>query len=140
MRAHLIVVLSVLFLSACNSAAPMRSDEVSRLEEKALNAYRYGDLLAAESYLHRLLAQQDNDAQGWLLLGNIQLRQQRLHAAQHAYEQAILRDDSLLLAHHNLALVYLRLATQTLINGQAHTSKRSPLLEALLHLQAPHVP
>ena len=77
MRAHLIVVLSVLFLSACNSAAPMRSDEVSRLEEKALNAYRYGDLLAAESYLHRLLAQQDNDAQGWLLLGNIQLRQQR---------------------------------------------------------------
>ncbi|MCL5255712.1 MAG: hypothetical protein M1363_06255 [Gammaproteobacteria bacterium] len=140
MKRFSLTLLGLLLLTGCNSAAPMRSDEVSRLEEKALNAYRYGDLLAAESYLHRLLAQQDNDAQGWLLLGNIQLRQQRLHAAQHAYEQAILRDDSLLLAHHNLALVYLRLATQTLINGQAHTSKRSPLLEALLRLQAPQLP
>lgn len=126
-------------LSGCQSQAPLHRDAANQLEQRALTAYRYGDLLAAESYLQQLLAVQSRDAQGWLLLGNIQLRQQRLHAAQHAYEQAITHDESLLLAHHNLALVYLRLATQTLINGQIQTDEPWPLLDALLRLQSPQI-
>lgn len=134
----MIMLVSALF-SGCQSQAPMHRDAQNQLEQRALTAYRHGDLLAAESYLQQLLAVQNRDAQGWLLLGNIQLRQQRLHAAQHAYEQAITHDESLLLAHHNLALVYLRLATQTLINGQTQTDEPWPLLDALLRLQSPQI-
>lgn len=136
----LVLVMAVAgVLSGCQSQAPLHRDAANQLEQRALTAYRYGDLLAAESYLQQLLAVQSRDAQGWLLLGNIQLRQQRLHAAQHAYEQAITHDESLLLAHHNLALVYLRLATQTLINGQIQTDEPWPLLDALLRLQSPQI-
>lgn len=124
-----------ILLVACTSTHQLPYEQQNQWENEAIASYQRGDMLSAESALRKLLKANSKDAQSWLLLGNIHLREQRIEAARHAYAQALLYQPDLLPAQNNLAVTYLRLATATLIEGQRYTAQESVLLHELLKLQ-----
>ncbi|RUO21249.1 hypothetical protein CWE08_06615 [Aliidiomarina iranensis] len=132
----LYLLLIITFLSACSATPKLKFDEQVQWQNQAIASYRSGDFLGAESALRQLLKTNEKDAQSWLLLGNVHLREQRIEAALNAYQRALSYQPDLAAARHNLALTHLRLATLTLIEGQAYDSEAHlNLAQALLRLQ-----
>lgn len=106
------------------------------LRTSAQRAYIGGDLVSAEAILQQNIAGHPRDADSWFLLGNIHLRRGHYEAAQGAYQQAALLKPEQGAIWHNLALVHIRLATQTLLKGMEHQADDfEPLLGWLLQVQ-----
>lgn len=120
------------------------TQEQQQVYEQAEQWYLQGDLLTAEQQLNRLHLRQLDTPQSWRLLGNIQFRQQRLAAAEQAYQQALRYDANDRLSWHNLALVRLRQTTATLMQARAELGELSAgdavLLDQLLKLQRVALP
>jgi predicted Zn-dependent protease len=120
------------------------TQEQQQVYEQAKQWYLQGDLLTAEQQLNRLHLRQLDTPQSWRLLGNIQFRQQRLAAAEQAYQQALRYDANDRLSWHNLALVRLRQTTATLMQARAELGELSAgdavLLDQLLKLQRVALP
>lgn len=132
----LLLLALIAWLAGCANTTGLPLQQQAQWQEQALQYYRHGDLLAAESVLQQLLKEHPKDAESWFLLGNIQLRQLRIDAARSAYEQALAAQPTFHLARYNLALTYLRLATLTLIHeNQPEDTRVEHLLEQLLRLQ-----
>lgn len=134
MKTIIFATLAIL-LVACSSPNQLPYEQQNQWENEAIASYQRGDMLSAESALRKLLNANSKDAQSWLLLGNIHLREQRIEAARYAYTQALLYQPDLLPAQNNLAVAYLRLATATLIAGQRYREQEPALLNELLKLQ-----
>ena len=130
-------------LQACQ-ATVAEIQEQHHVYEQAKQWYLQGDLLTAEQQLNRLHLRQLDTPQSWRLLGNIQFRQQRLDAAEQAYQQALSYDPSDSLSWHNMGLVRLRQTTATLMQARAELGKLSHadavLLDKLLKLQRVSLP
>lgn len=138
MRVYGIILAAALLnlIAGCASSPNMQFEDQVRWENHALASYQHGDLLGAESALRQLLRANEKDAQSWLLLGNVHLREQRIEAALKAYQQALRYQPEMREARHNLAVTYLRLATLTLIEGQQYQStENADFIHALLNLQ-----
>lgn len=124
----------VLFISGCVS--PSVNPRPSELRATAQQAYYAGDLITAEGLLRRALSYNDKDADSWFLLGNIYLRTQQYVAAQNAYQRAARLKPEQAEIWHNLALIHIRQATQTLLEGRRHVDDTfNPLLDWLLQVQ-----
>lgn len=127
----------LILLSGCQST-PSQSFHVNpmQLRQAAQIAYQQGDLLSAESMLLKNTALFEKDVDSWFLLGNLYLRTAQYSAAQRAYLHASKYRPEQPEIWHNLALVYLRQATQSLLEGQLHSDAEfEPLLSWLLHMQ-----
>lgn len=135
---YLILSMVLPFLAACQSIPNDRSEAVDpvSLRVSAQRAYQSGDFISAESMLRRNLSIHQRDADSWFLLANIHLRSGQYAAAQHAYQQAALYKPEQAAIWHNLALVHIRLATQTLLQGMRHQDDDfEPLIGWLLEVQ-----
>jgi predicted Zn-dependent protease len=132
-----------LLAQGCQSTVA-ETQEQQQVYEQAKQWYLQGDLLTAEQQLNRLHLRQLDTPQSWRLLGNIQFRQQRLAAAEQAYQQALRYDANDRLSWHNLALVRLRQTTATLMQARAELGELSAgdavLLDQLLKLQRVALP
>ena len=99
-------------------------------------AYQQGDLLSAESMLLNNVRRFEKDVDSWFLLGNVYLRTAQYPAAQRAYLQASKYKPEQAEIWHNLAVVYVRMATQALLEGSLHSEAEfEPLLGWLLQMQ-----
>ncbi len=141
---RIILLLSSLLLAHGFQSTVAETQEQQQVYEQAKQWYLQGDLLTAEQQLNRLHLRQLDTPQSWRLLGNIQFRQQRLAAAEQAYQQALRYDANDRLSWHNLALVRLRQTTATLMQARAELGELSAgdavLLDQLLKLQRVALP
>ncbi len=139
----ILLLPSLLLAQGCQSTVA-ETQEQQQVYEQAKQWYLQGDLLTAEQQLNRLHLRQLDTPQSWRLLGNIQFRQQRLAAAEQAYQQALRYDANDRLSWHNLALVRLRQTTATLMQARAELGELSAgdavLLDQLLKLQRVALP
>lgn len=134
------MLLVALLLSGCQ-ATPSTALQVNpaHLRQAAQAAYQQGDFLSAEAMLLKNVSLFANDVDSWFLLGNLYLRTAQYAAAQRAYLQASKYKPEQAEIWHNLALVYLRMATQSLLEGALHTEADfEPLLGWLLQMQGAH--
>ncbi|RUO25351.1 hypothetical protein CWE09_01035 [Aliidiomarina minuta] len=130
----LILWFMMLLMSGCVSSAV--NSRPSELRATAQQAYYAGDLITAEGLLRQALDYNDKDADSWFLLGNIYLRTQQYVAAQNAYQRAARLKPEQAEIWHNLALIHIRQATQTLLEGRRHVDDTfNPLLDWLLQVQ-----
>lgn len=136
-------MLVVLILSGCQTppSSPLQVNPAA-LRQAAQKAYQQGDFLSAEAMLLKNVSLFAKDVDSWFLLGNLYLRTAQYPAAQRAYLQASKYKPEQAEIWHNLALVYMRMATQSLLEGALHSEGDfEPLLGWLLHMQgAHHVP
>ena len=133
-----LIMLSPLLLTACQATvAPYQQQQ--QAYQAAKDWYTRGDLLAAEQQLHQLHSRELHSVQSWRLMGNIQFRQQRLDAAERAYRQALALAPGDEFSWHNLSLVKLRQATDTLMQARSELGQldrsNDELLRQLLRLQ-----
>ena len=139
----ILLLPSLLLAQGCQSTVA-ETQEQQQVYEQAKQWYLQGDLLTAEQQLNRLHLRQLDTPQSWRLLGNIQFRQQRLAAAEQAYQQALRYDANDRLSWHNLALVRLRQTTATLMQARAELGELSAgdavLLDQLLKQQRVALP
>lgn len=133
-----ILLLPLILVSGCQATVSQLNNQhesVAAAKEWYLN----GDLLTAEQHLNQLHVRGLASLQSWRLMGNIQFRQNRLDAAESAYQAALQLAPSDRFSWHNLALVKLRKTTMTLMQARSQLGELSHdnarLLEQLLRLQ-----
>jgi cytochrome c-type biogenesis protein CcmH/NrfG len=133
----LLLAVSLACLSGCaNRPSGERSADPAELRATAQHAYRAGDLITAEGLLREALQLRAEDADSWFLLGNIYLRTRQYAAAERAYREAARWKPEQQQIWHNLAVIHIRQATQTLLEGQRHVDHDfEPLLGWLLQVQ-----
>ncbi|MGX5914409.1 tetratricopeptide repeat protein [Aliidiomarina sp. Khilg15.8] len=131
----LLVVALLVLTSGCASTSVSHT-RPAELRSTAEYAYRAGDLISAEGLLREALSHHARDADSWFLLGNIYLRTRQYAAAENAYRQAAQLKPEQAQIWHNLAIIHIRQATQTLLEGQRHVDDDfEPLLGWLLQVQ-----
>lgn len=121
--AHLaFVFLSLALLSACATNAG-RNEVLKRLEN-ADRAYDAEDWRAAEDGYRALTTLVPNDAYAFFRLGNVLAKQTRYDEAAYAYQEALIRDASLIKAYSNLGMVRLLQAETAFsaVTSKARTS------------------
>ena len=84
------------------------------LQRQADAAYDEGRLLDAEQLYRRMLKASPSSAYAWMRLGNVQLRNDQLEAAIHAYRQCIRFEIGDSRCWQNLSLTYVEMAVATL--------------------------
>jgi len=132
----LILVSALLMaLSACASQ-PLSAAFDQRIA-LANHAYQIGDLNTAEATWRQVLKIDAEVTEGWCALGHIAFRQQRYEEALRHYEQCLKLMPEQPKIWHNLAVIRIRQATETLIIGAPYQAQRAHpnLLNALLRLQ-----
>lgn len=132
-----ITLCLVALLSGCQATPnPAPQMNPAHLRHAAQIAYQQGDLLSAESLLLNNVTRFEKDVDSWFLLGNVYLRTAQYPAAQRAYLQASKYKPEQAEIWHNLAVVYVRMATQSLLEGSLHSAADfEPLLGWLLQMQ-----
>lgn len=137
-RPHLILLLPLILLSACQATVAQHQHQ-QQVYDNAKQWYLRGDLLTAEQQLNQLHAIGLASLDSWRLMGNIHFRQQRLQAAEQAYREALTIAPKDAFSWHNLSLVKLRQATDTLMQARSQLPELSAedqdLLRQLLRLQ-----
>lgn len=133
----LLVAVFCFCAGGCASAgADISGTRPTELRSTAQYAYSAGDLITAEGLLREALALHAQDADSWFLLGNIYLRTRQYTAAERAYREAARLKPEQHQIWHNLAVIHIRQATQTLLEGQQHVDHDfEPLLGWLLQVQ-----
>lgn len=129
------LVAVLLMLTACTSQ-PLTQAFEARIN-MAHHYYKIGDLNAAEASWRALLAKDAELTEGWCALGHIGFRQQRYEEALRHYEQCLKLSPEQPKIWHNLAVIRIRQATETLIIAMPYQSQQAnpKLLNALLRLQ-----
>ncbi len=84
------------------------------LQRQADEAYEQGRLLDAEQLYRRMLAASPASGYAWMRLGNVQLRNDQLEAAIHAYRQCLRFETGESRCWQNLSLTYVEMAVATL--------------------------
>lgn len=130
---HALLVACLVLLGACAAQPRDRTDaseEVLRVKiERANDALREARLIDAEVLYRQLSVSHPGLPEVWLQLGNIYTRQAQLQAASRAYRDGLkyAREDGRL--WHNLALVELKQAMQTLETASEVLPQDSPYRE-----------
>lgn len=133
-----LVAMFCIFVCGCAStgAGISGTTRPAELRSTAEYAYSAGDLITAEGLLREALELHAQDADSWFLLGNIYLRTRQYAAAERAYREAARLKPEQHQIWHNLAVIHIRQATQTLLEGQRHVDHDfEPLLGWLLQVQ-----
>lgn len=130
------VILAICLCVGCSHTV-VSDYELQVIDTNINNAYERGDLVAAEALLRRKLKSQQGDFAAWLMLGQVLMRSHDFKAAQFAYERATELAPEHAVAWYQLALSHLRIATESLIEADAHLERETPipLLLWLLELQ-----
>ena len=89
------------------------------LQREADKAYEEGRLLDAEQLYRRMLKVTPASGHAWLRLGNVQLRNDQLEAAVHAYRECLRFEMGQSRCWQNLALTYVEMAVATLDQADA---------------------
>jgi len=84
------------------------------LQRQADTAYDEGRLLDAEQLYRRMLKASPSSAYAWMRLGNVELRNDQLEAAIHAYRQCLRFQSGESRCWQNLSLTYVEMAVATL--------------------------
>lgn len=92
------------------------------LQRQADEAYEQGRLLDAEQLYRRMLTASPASGYAWMRLGNVQLRNDQLEAAIHAYRQCLRFETGESRCWQNLSLTYVEMAVATLDQADGKTS------------------
>jgi tetratricopeptide (TPR) repeat protein len=130
-----IILLSILILtSACNlqntkteAEADMSLEELISLRKNAEDAYQQGEWEMAIGFYTELTQKVEKDSQSWFKLGNAHARLNHSGAALQAYQKALSLDQNNSKIWHNMGIVQLKLATNTFVEMQRHTTANDPL-------------
>ena len=139
-----IILLSlIIFTSACNvqniqtdaEPEPEASlEDLITLRKNAEKAYQNADWENAIVFYEKMIKQVTKDAQPWFRIGNAHARLNRPVPALRAYQKALSLDSNNSKIWHNMGIVQLKLATNTFIEMQRHTTADDPL-----NIRANHV-
>lgn len=131
---RIIFLIVFMLLTGCVTNPP-KSGESSNSDEdsyllvvyaKAMKAYEQGDMVTAEAGLKKITEQLPKDAEAWFRLGNVYARTDRPDEAILAYREALVRNPEKTKAWHNMSIIYLRQALNSLNGLQNNTRKSDP--------------
>lgn len=133
---YLICLLTALLLSACNMKAMLRESDLPKLRHQAETAYQNKDYAAALMAYQRLAERVPDDALVRFRLGNIHARLKQPDDAIEAYRIAITLNPRLSKAWHNMGVLQLRQAANSLTQMVQVTDTSDPLHAKALTLAA----
>jgi tetratricopeptide (TPR) repeat protein len=110
-----------------SSATASSTEELVELKQAAANAYHQKNYEAALPLYQELTQAISNDANLWFRTGNVLARLNRPAEAVTHYEQAVKNDPQLATAWHNMAVLQLRQAANTLVQMVRHINPDDPL-------------
>lgn len=131
------MLMLVLLLSGCMSN-PAREDvgkeDLVTLRQHAASTYQEREYTKALPLYEMLVAQVPDDGLLWFRLGNLRTRLKQPDQAIEAYRRAVQLNPRLDKAWHNLSILYLRQATNSLTQMLQYTDPKGPLYPKALKL------
>jgi tetratricopeptide (TPR) repeat protein len=129
---HLTLLTMIMLISACNmqNAKPESQsnlEDLIELRNQADAAYETGNWNQAIEHYETLSQTITNDVDLWFRLGNAHARLKHPGIALQAYQKALSLDSNNGKIWHNMGIVQLKLATNTFIEMQKHTTADDPL-------------
>ena len=137
MKTRLASLLFVMLLTACvsNPKQPASAgQDLLPLRREAASAYQSKDYAKALPLYETLVQRVPTDALLWFRLGNLRARLKQPDQAILAYRRAVELNPALDKAWHNMSILYLRQATNSLTQMLQHTDPRGPLYSRALKL------
>lgn len=127
-----IIVLSVIFLTACNIQNTKTDPETElvdliSLQQKANTAYQNRNWEDAIKYYKQLTERLPNDSDPWFRMGNSHARLNQTGSALQAYQAALVRDSKNSKIWHNMGIIQLQQSTKTFVEMQKYTTPGDPL-------------
>jgi tetratricopeptide (TPR) repeat protein len=131
-RPFLFAIFSVLLLSGCQNplvkpSTSSATDELAQLRQEAATAYNNKDFQTALVLYQQLTAAIPNDATIWLRTGNVLARLNRPAEAIQYYQETVSKNPKLAIAWHNMGVLQLRQAANTLVQMVQNINPDDPL-------------
>jgi len=108
--------------------APER--DMNLVLDEARSAYEAQDWKTAEQDYRLVVEKDPSSFEGWFRLGNIYSRTERPDLAVRAYREALIRRPDDVKAWHNLSVIHLRQAVNSLEQLQRHADPDDPMTRA----------
>ncbi len=129
---HIILLTMIMLISACNMQNTKPEPESNlkdliELRKEADVAYEKGNWGQAIEHYETLSQNITEDVDLWFRLGNAHARLNHPGIALQAYQKALSLDTNNGKIWHNMGIVQLKLATNTFIEMQKHTTADDPL-------------